>query len=159
MTRDELERNKRRFGDDVDAWPAPFRQEARAFVAGETGRSPQDDPELDRLVLEAAQMDSDEQALARKVLARIDTGQARSPFLPGFLLAPAGLVACAAAFLVAATLAGYQVARLQDDLQDSELLALDSGARLSDNGLPGGGLSGDGISGIAADPVAGEDSL
>lgn len=159
MTRDELERNKRRFGDDVDAWPAPFRQEARAFVAGETDRSPQDDPEFDRLVLEAAQMDSDEQALARKVLARIDTGQVRLSFLSGFLLAPAGLVACAAAFLVAATLAGYQLARLQDDLQDSELLALASGARLSDNGLPGGGLSGDGISGIAADPVAGEDSL
>ncbi|AZO67275.1 MULTISPECIES: hypothetical protein [unclassified Mesorhizobium] len=154
MTRDEFERNKHRFGDDFDVWPAPFRQEALAFVAGDTDRSPQDDPELDRLVLEAALMDSDEQALARKVLARIDAGQARLSFLPGFLLAPAGLVACAAAFLVAATLAGYQLARLQDDLQDSELLALASGARLSDNGL-----SGDGESGIAADPAAGEDSL
>jgi hypothetical protein len=156
MTRDEFERNKRRFGDDFDVWPAPFRQAALAFVAGDTDPSPQDDPDraLDRLVLEAALMDSDEQALARKVLARIDAGQARSSFLPGFLLAPAGLVACAAAFLVTATLAGYQLARLQDDLQDSELLALASGARLSDNGL-----SGDGISGIATDPAAGEDSL
>jgi hypothetical protein len=149
MTRDEFERNKRRFGDDVVAWPAPFRQEALAFMAGETDRSPQDDPDraLDRLVLEAALMDSDEQALARKVLARIDAGRARSSFLPGFLLAPAGLAACAAAFLVAATLAGYQVARLQDDLPDSELLALASGARLADDG------------GIEADPAAGEDWL
>lgn len=157
MTRDEFERNKRRFGNDVDAWPAPFRQEARAFLAAD--RSPQDDPDgaLDRLVLEAALTDSDEQALARKVLARIDAGRARSPFLPGFLLAPAGLAACAAAVLIAVALAGYQVARLQgDDLPDSELLALASGARLSDSD---NGLSGDGLSGIAADPAAGEDSL
>ena len=61
--------------------------------------------------------------------------------------------------LVAMTLAGYQVARLQDDLQDSELLALASGVRLSDNGLSDNSLSGDGLSGIAADPAAGEDSL
>lgn len=161
MTRDEFERNKRRFGDAIDAWPAPFRQQAQAFVAGETDRSPQDDPDrtLDRLVLEAALMDGDEHALARKVLARIDAGRARPSFLPGFLLGPAGLTACAAAFLVAATLAGYQVARLQDDLPDSELLALASGARLSGDGLPSDGLPGDGVPGIAADPAAGEDSL
>jgi hypothetical protein len=118
MRRDEFERNKRRFGDDVDAWPAPFRQQALAFMAGATDRSPQDDPDraLDRLVLDAVLMDSDEQALARKVLARIDVGRARPSFLP-----------------------------------DSELLALASGARLSDDGLSGDG--------IAADPAAGEDSL
>jgi len=167
MTRDEFERNKRRFGDNVDAWPAPFRQEALfrqeelAFVAGETDRSRRDDPDrvLDRLVLDAALMDSDEQALARKVLARLDAGRARPSFLPGFLLGPAGLAACAAAFLVAATLAGYQVARLQDDLPDSELLALASGAGLSGDGLSSDGLSGDGVPGIAVDPAAGEDSL
>ena len=52
--------------------------------------------------------------LARKVLARIETGSgpARSSFLPRFLLAPSGLVVCAAAILMAATVAGYQVARL-----------------------------------------------
>ncbi|TGQ30835.1 hypothetical protein [Mesorhizobium sp. M00.F.Ca.ET.216.01.1.1] len=158
MTRDEFERNKRRFGDDVDVWPAPFRQQALAFMAGETGASesaadasPQDDADraLDRLVLEAALVDSDEQALARKVLARIDAGRARPSFLPRFLLAPAGLAVCAAALLVAVTLAGYQLARLQDDLPDSELLALASGARLAD----------DGVSGIGADPAAGEGSL
>lgn len=155
MTPDEFERNMRRFGDDIDAWPAPFRQEALASMAGETRADGllHDDPDraLDHLVLEAALVDSDEQALARKVLARIDAGRSstRPSFLPGFLVGPAGLAACAAAFLVAATLAGYQVARLQNDLPDSELLALASGARLADDGVPG----------IAADPAAGEDSL
>lgn len=148
MTRDEFERNRRRFGDTVEAWPAPFRQQALAFMADEAG--PADDPDaaLDRLVLEATLIEGDDQALARKVLARIDSGPARSSFLPRFLLAPAGLAACAAAILVAVTLAGYQVARLQDDLQDSELLALASGAR----------LSGSGGADMAADPAE-EDSL
>ena len=117
-------------------------------MADEAG--PEDDPDaaLDRLVLEATLIEGDDQALARKVLARIDSGPARSSFLPRFLLAPAGLAACAAAILVAVMLAGYQVARLQDDLQDSELLALASGARLSGNG----GAD------MAADPAE-EDSL
>ncbi|MCV3209374.1 hypothetical protein OHD62_23120 [Mesorhizobium sp. YC-39] len=156
MTRDEFERNRRRFGDDVNAWPAPFRQEALAFMAGVTAteRALQDDPDraLDRLVLEAALTDGDDQALARKVLARIDAGRAQSSFLPGFFLAPAGLAACAAAALLAVTVAGYQVARLQDDLPDSELLALASGARLSDEP----GIVDE--PGIAADPIE-EDSL
>ncbi|CAN7671208.1 hypothetical protein [Mesorhizobium sp. LjNodule214] len=146
MTRDEFERNRRRFGDEVDNWPAPFRQEAQAFMAG----AEHDDPDdaLDRLVREAALIDGDDQALAHNVLARIDAGRARPSSLPRFLLAPAGLAACGAAALLAVMLAGYQVARLQDDLQDSELLALASGARLADDGGPG----------IAADPAE-EDSL
>lgn len=148
MTRDEFERNRRRFGDTVEAWPAPFRRQALAFMAG--GAAPEDDPDaaLDRLVLEATLIEGDDQALARKVLARIDSGSAPASFLPRFLLAPAGLATCAAVLLVAVTLAGYQAARLQDDLQDSELLALASGARLSGNG----GAD------IAADPAE-EDSL
>jgi hypothetical protein len=151
MTRDEFERNRQRFGDDVDNWPAPFRQEARAFMPG---RAEHDDPDaapdlaLDRLVREAALIDGDDQALARNVLARIDAGRARPSLLPGFLLAPTGLAACAAVILIAAALAGYQLAWLQDEPQDSDLLALASGARLADDGGPG----------IAADP-AGEDSL
>lgn len=77
MTRDEFERNRRRFGDTVEAWPAPFRQQALAFMADEA--PPEDDPDaaLDRLVLEATLIEGDDQALARKVLARIDTGSAR----------------------------------------------------------------------------------
>jgi len=150
MTRDEFERTRRRFGDTVETWPAPFRQQALALLANEAG--PEDDPDamLDRLVLEAALGDGDDEALARKVLARIDSGRnaTRPSLLPRFLLAPAGLAACAAAALLAVTVAGYQVARLRDDLPDSELLALASGAQLSDVGAAD----------MATDPTE-EDSL
>jgi hypothetical protein len=129
MTREEFENNRRRFGDDIDAWPAPLREPARAFMALES------DDGLDRLVREAALVEGDDRALARKVMARIDQGAAR-PSLPRFLVAPVGIAACAAALLITATIAGYQVARLQDQSQDSELLALAAGARLPDEGGP-----------------------
>ncbi|WP_245456826.1 MULTISPECIES: hypothetical protein [unclassified Mesorhizobium] len=92
-----------------------------------------DDPDaaLDRLVLEAALAEGDDQALARKVLARIEAGSSRPSFLPRLLLSRAGFAACAAAALIAATLAGYQAARLQDDPSDMELLALASGSSLA----------------------------
>lgn len=154
MTRDEFERNKRRLGDTVETWPAPLRQQARAFMADEAGFKDDPDTALDRLVLEASLVEGDEQALARKVLARIDSGRARSSFPPRFFLAPAGLAACAVAALLAVTVGGYQVARQQDDLQDSELLALASGARLTDEGGPG--IVDE--PGIGADPTE-EDSL
>ena len=144
MTRDEFERNRRRFGDTVEAWPAPFRQQALAFMAAERKDDP--DAALDRLVLEAALTDGDDQELASKVLARIAAGSARPYLLPRLFLSPAGFAACAAAALVAATLAGYQVARLQDDPSDTELLALASGSAVADGG------------GVAADPE-GEGSL
>jgi hypothetical protein len=59
-------------------------------------------------------IDGDDTMLARKALAHIETGSgpAWSSFLSRFLLAPSGLAACAAAVLIAATVAGYQVARL-----------------------------------------------
>ncbi len=144
MTRDEFERNRRRFGDTVEAWPAPFRQQALALLAAEQKDDP--DAALDRLVLEAALTDGDDQALARKVLARIEAGSAGPSFLARLLLSPTGFAACAAAALVAATLAGYQVARLQDDPSDAELLALASGSSLADGG------------GVTVDPAE-EDSL
>lgn len=130
MTREEFEKNRRRFGDDIDAWPAPLREPARAFMALES------DEGLDRLVREAALVEGDDRALARKVIARIDRGAARPSLLPRFLVAPVGIAACAAALLITATIAGYQVARLQDQSQDSELLALAAGARLPDEGGP-----------------------
>ncbi|TPM07349.1 MULTISPECIES: hypothetical protein [unclassified Mesorhizobium] len=133
MTRDEFERCRRRFGDTVEAWPAPFRQQALALMAAERNNDP--DAALDRLVLEAALTGGDDQALARKVLARIEAGSTRPSFLPRLLLSPAGFAACAAAVVVAVTLAGYQMARLQDDPSDTELLALASGSSLADGGV------------------------
>ena len=148
MTRDEFEQNRRRFGDDVGARPAPLRQEALEFLALAGDADPGDAPDiaLDRLVREAALVEGDDHALARSVFARLNP-ERRSLF-PRCLLAPAGVAACAAAVLVAATLAGYQVARMQDELQETDLLALASGARLSEGGGPG----------IAVEPAA-EDSL
>ncbi|ANN58287.1 hypothetical protein A9174_17060 [Mesorhizobium loti NZP2037] len=133
MTRDEFERHSLRFGAAVETWPAPFRQQALALLAAERKDDP--DAALDRLVLEAALTDGDDQALARKVLARIEAGSARPSLLPRPLFSPAGFAACVAAVLVAATLAGYQVARLQDDPSDTELLALASGSSLADGGI------------------------
>ncbi|MBZ9920436.1 hypothetical protein FJ942_28095 [Mesorhizobium sp. B2-4-2] len=133
MTRDEFERCRRRFGDTVEAWPAPFRQQALALMAAERKNDP--DAALDRLVLEAALIDGDDQELARNVLARIEAGSPGPSLLARLLLSPTGFVACAAAALVAATLAGYQVARLQDDPSDTELLALASGSSLADGGV------------------------
>ncbi|MBM2711796.1 hypothetical protein JQK88_11125 [Mesorhizobium caraganae] len=133
MTRDEFERNRRRFGDIVEAWPAPFRQQALALMAAERKDDP--DAALDRLVLEAALTDSDDQELASKVLARIEAGSAGPSLLARLLWSPAGFAACAAAALVAVMLAGYQVARLQDDPSDTELLALASGSSLADGGV------------------------
>ncbi|MBN9549432.1 MAG: hypothetical protein J0H31_11280 [Alphaproteobacteria bacterium] len=148
MTREEFENNRRRFGEHVGDWPAPYRQEALEFLGLSGDADPGDAPDraLERLVREAALADGDDAALARKVLARIDADRARPSLLPRFLFAPAGFSACAAAILVAAMLAGYQFARSQDDAQDAELLALASGARLTDGGGPG----------IAADPGEGD---
>ncbi|TRC90229.1 hypothetical protein FJV80_07300 [Mesorhizobium sp. WSM4310] len=144
MTREEFENNRRRFGDDIDAWPASLKGPALAFMAleGDAGA----DAALDRLVRQAALVEGDDRALARKVMARIDRGAARPSLVPRFLFAPTGLAACAAALLVTATIAGYQVARLQDQSQDSELLAFAAGARLAD----------DGGSAITADPGEGD---
>ncbi|BCM19162.1 hypothetical protein [Mesorhizobium sp. J8] len=144
MTREEFENNRRRFGEDIDAWPAALRGPALAFMAlnGDAGA----DAALDRLVREAALVEGDDRVLARKVLARIDRGAARPSLLARFLVAPAGIAACAAALLVTATIAGYQVARVQDQSQDTELLALAAGARLPDDGGPA----------IAADPGEGD---
>ncbi|TGQ12400.1 MULTISPECIES: hypothetical protein [unclassified Mesorhizobium] len=135
MTREEFDKNRRRFGDDIDAWPPPLREPARAFMARES------DDALDRLVRQAALVEGDDRALARKVMARIDRGAPHPSLLPRFLIAPTGFAASAAALLIAATIAGYQVARLQDQSQDSELLALAAGARLPDDG--GQAIAGD----------------
>ena len=148
MTRDEFERNRRRFGDMVETWPAPFRQQALAFLAAEASHEDDPDAALDRLVLEAALTDGDDQTLARKVLIRIDGNPGRSSLLPRFLLTPAGLAACAAAAIVVATLAGYQAARVGDNLADAYLLALAAGSPLGD----------DGGAGVAVDQAE-EDSL
>ncbi|MCX7304983.1 MAG: hypothetical protein NTV73_11715 [Hyphomicrobiales bacterium] len=108
MTEEEFERLKRRFGDAVADWPAPYRQQAAAFVA-ETGASRVDD--LDRLILDAASAETNEAALTRRVLARI--ADDRKPAAARMAWRGWTLPAAAsgfAALLMVATIAGYVAA-------------------------------------------------
>lgn len=128
MTEDELERLKRRFGDDIDAWPAPYRREALGFAGG--GRADEaDDDALDRLVLEAALTQTDEQALARAVLRRTARERRGMPDWSGIMRpwGPRGAVAGFAAILLAAGIAGYLVAEGDDGRFGDALLALATG--------------------------------
>ncbi|SMH54824.1 hypothetical protein [Mesorhizobium australicum] len=128
MTEEEFESLKRRFGDDIAAWPAPYRQEAHLFLAREPGEADiGSDARLDRIVLESALAETDEQAIARKVLARIDRG----PVFRFPLMMPSWrLPAAAAGFaivLVAAGIAGYSAAGSDLWQIDRALLALATG--------------------------------
>jgi hypothetical protein len=130
MTEEEFERMQRRFGVDISAWPAPYRQEAWLFLAG-AGKVSDfgEDAYLDRLILEAARMETDEQALTRKVRERI--GRERRTFFRFFPMMPSWQLPAAtasfAAILVAAGIAGYSVAGPGYPMMDDFLLALATG--------------------------------
>ncbi|WP_454856406.1 hypothetical protein [Rhizobium binxianense] len=149
MTEDEFERNRLRFGDDIGAWPAPYRQEA-LNASGHWKASGDEQDSFDRLILEAVGMPTDEQALSRGVMKRVrrkgPTGYLAA--FQGLALRPAGLAACAAVILAAFIAGGYQTARLQDDDLDSALLAFATGAPLSD-----------GVADIPAGPATGGEPL
>jgi hypothetical protein len=143
MTRDEFEENRRRFGDDFNAWPAPYRQQGRDFLEGRAGAAGGEDKALDRLVLEAAAAETDEQALTRKVLARIDEDRARAPFWSWAWLSPAAMAASVVAVLAAATAAGYTLGADEGSLE-SDLIAFAIGApELAGDDLPGIGEEGE----------------
>jgi hypothetical protein len=141
MTEQEFERLKRRFGADVSLWPAPYRQEGLRFLAGEDVSADADDA-LDRLVLDAAQTDTDEVALTRKVLATInDERQPVSWFLEfrQMWAMPAAAASGFAMLLIVAAAAGYVAADRGLEATDDSLLALALGGGLG-NGEVGGGL-------------------
>lgn len=130
MTEEDLDRLKRRFGADVSAWPAPYRQEARLFPAG-AGKAPDtgEDAQLDLLILKAARLETDEQALARKVRERI--GQEQRTLI-SFLPRPSSwqLPAAATGFAVilfAVGVAGYTIAGVSYWRMEDALLALATG--------------------------------
>jgi hypothetical protein len=130
---------KRRFGADVSLWPAPYRQEGLRFLAG--GDDASADDALDRLVLDAAQADTDEVALTRKVLAAInDERQPVNWFLEfrQMWAMPAAAASGFAMLLVVAAAAGYVAADRGIDANDDSLLALALGGGL-DSGEVGGG--------------------
>ncbi len=148
MTQEDFERLRRRFGTDVARWPAPHRREGQRFL-GAAGEPPTDaDGALDDMVLEAAAAETDEVALARNVLARIDAG--RRPVLSaGFRWAWTMPVAASgfAVLLVAAALGGYVAAGDSTDGLDDALLAF----ALGDGGMGGAD--------ILIDDAGGEEQL
>lgn len=130
MNEKELERLTRRFGADISTWPAPYRQEAqwRRPRAGEVSAM-DEEARIDRLILEAARMETDEGALARKVQERIGQGRGGpvrfASILPAWQL-PA-VTASFAFMLVMAGLAGYSVGGAGLGRMDEALLALATG--------------------------------
>lgn len=136
MTEQEFERLRRRFGADVSAWPAPHRREAARFVAGAQASGGADDA-LDGLVLAAADVDTDEVILARKVLARVNAPPPAGVLSGGFWrprvmpLAMSGF----AALLAISAVGGYVVAGNPPQGLDDALLAL----ALGDGSLGGAG--------------------
>jgi hypothetical protein len=130
MTEDEFELLVLRFGKDVTAWPAPYQQQALLLAAGKHDLPPDRDEALDRLVLEAALDDADEQRLASQVLAHIEDARGRtfSRRLSAFLLRPAAMAACSALLFLALAAGGYQLAASEGNALDAKLLALATGS-------------------------------
>jgi hypothetical protein len=133
MTEDEFKQLSLRFGNDVAAWPAPYRQQA-LLLSGEKHGLPGDaDEALDRLVLEASLDDVEEHQLASRVLARIDAARGRSAGarLSALLLRPATMAACSALLFLALAAGGYQLAASDGSALDAKLLALATGSPAS----------------------------
>lgn len=133
MTDQDFEKLQRRFGDDLSAWPAPHRQEALAYLGAQaTG-----DDALDRLILEAALTDTDEAAMARKVLARIREPSRPTAFAASFrqfFTLPAAASGFAALLLVAA-IGGYVAAGDGTRGLDDALMAFALGESDTGGGL------------------------
>lgn len=139
MTNEEFERLKRRFGADVSAWPAPFRQEGLRYLAG--ADEAEEDEALDRLILDAAQADTDEVVLTRKVLGEINDERQPVYWCLEFRRRWAMPTAVASGFamlLLIATVAGYVAAQRGLDATDDSLMALALGGGSLGNGDLGG---------------------
>ena len=130
MTDQEFERLQRRFGADVSAWPAPYRQEGLSYLARDADAAA--DAALDAMILAAAAALTDEQALTRNVLARIDSSHRRLPTGTGIwrMWTMPAAASAFAAMLVVATIAGYAVAESGANPDDDALLAYALGGGL-----------------------------
>ena len=130
MTDQEFERLQRRFGADVSAWPAPYRQEGLSYLARDADAAA--DAALAAMILAAAAAPTDEQALTRNVLARIDSSHRRLPTGTGIwrMWTMPAAASAFAAMLVVATIAGYAVAESGANPDDDALLAYALGGGL-----------------------------
>lgn len=129
MSKDEFERLKNRFGEDLSAWPAPYRQQATAFSRKANRDTAADDGALDQLVLEAVLEPTDERRIARQVLVRIgQTPQSTSAFLwPMPPWSWPAVMASAVLILATAAAGGYFMAGSDGGLSDDVLLAFATG--------------------------------
>ncbi|APF39545.1 hypothetical protein BOQ54_18880 (plasmid) [Chelatococcus daeguensis] len=124
MNRDDFEQLRRRFGEDVAAWPPPYRQEARSFQE-DNGT----DDDLDRLLRAAIDAPADERALARKVLSRIEGSRRPAHVLSASLrhMPSSAVAACLALVLMVAAAAGYRLGERGPEAANDTLLAFAAG--------------------------------
>jgi hypothetical protein len=129
MNKDELEQLMDRFGEDMSAWPSPYRQEAAALSKRADRDVAVDDEALDRLILEAALEPTDERVLTRDVLARVGQTPQRTFALsaPMWSCSWPAAVASAALVVAVAAASGYMVAGSGGELSDDVLLAFATG--------------------------------
>jgi len=106
MDDDTMKRLSRRFGPDVNAWPEPHRTEALVPAPADADAFG-DDARLERLVLAAAALTTDEAATARAVRVRIAAGRSRSRRAWVRMASPQLVAAGFSGLLVLAALAGY----------------------------------------------------
>lgn len=129
MNREQFERLKARFGDQIVSWPAPYLQEAMLFLESEGSGTSDDDERLDRLVLEAILVPTDERGLSRKVMRQITQltpARLGHPFALrhwSFTATATGL----ALILAVAAVGGFLVGGTDAELSDNALLALATG--------------------------------
>ncbi|MGO7212499.1 hypothetical protein ACC817_12445 [Rhizobium ruizarguesonis] len=120
MTDEEFENLKRRFGDDISAWPAPYRRLAE--------NSPNEDP-IDRMAREAVIETIDDNRLVRKVLDRLAADRnPRSIWFGSAFASPRLAVAAGLVLAGTAVLGGYQFARTEGRSVEASLFAVAAGA-------------------------------
>lgn len=120
MSEEEFKKLKRRFGDDVSTWPAPYRRLAENRL---------DENPVDSLVREAAVDKVDDNLLARKVLDGL--GADRNPRSKSLWSSFASPRLAAAAVLIltgAAIMGGYQFAKVEGRSVEASLFAVAAGA-------------------------------
>lgn len=114
MDDDDLNDLRRRFGESIDDWPAPYRAAARDHLASASNP--------DAVLRAALARPTDEAALSRAVLTRLAAPRPRR-------LAPQALLGAYAALLIVFGVTGYGGA---DALLSDPLVSLALGQNLSD---------------------------
>ncbi|MBP1861645.1 hypothetical protein [Rhizobium herbae] len=118
MSEEEFKKLKRRFGDDVSTWPAPYRRLAENRL---------DEDPVDSLVREAAIDNVDDSLLVRKVLDELDANR-NSKWLWYAFTSPRLAAAAVLILTGAVMMGGYQFARVEGRSVEASLFAVAAGA-------------------------------